>query len=55
MKVTDERIALIPAIIVAVPVYFLLLIAFKCIDEKVLRMLPGGKKTVKILKKVHMI
>ena len=55
IKVTDERIALIPAIIVAVPVYFLLLIAFKCIDEKVLRMLPGGKKTVKILKKVHMI
>ena len=55
MKVTDERIALIPAIIIAVPVYFLLLIAFKCIDERVLRMLPGGTKTVKILKKVHLL
>ena len=55
MKVTDERIALIPAIIVAVPVYFLLLIAFKCIDERVLKTLPGGTKTVKILKKVHLI
>ena len=55
MKVTNERIALIPAIIVAVPVYFLLLIAFKCLDERTLKSLPGGTKTIKILKKVHLI
>lgn len=55
MKATDERIALIPAIIIAVPVYFLLLIAFRCLDEKTLRSLPGGTKTIKLLKKVHLI
>ncbi len=55
MKATDERIALIPALIIAVPVYFLLLIAFKCLDERTLKSLPGGTKTIKILKKVHLI
>jgi stage V sporulation protein B len=51
----DERLAVIPAIIVAVPVYGLALILAKGVTEKELRSLPGGRIITRILKKVHLI
>ncbi|MBO7362600.1 MAG: polysaccharide biosynthesis protein, partial [Lachnospiraceae bacterium] len=51
----DERIAVLPAIAVAVPVYFVFLLLLDSVTEAELRTLPGGGKIVTILKRVHLI
>ncbi len=53
--VSNERIAVLPALAVAVPVYFTLLIAFKGITERELKRLPGGKIIYKIFNRIHLI
>ena len=51
----NERIAVIPAIAAAVPIYFILLVVLKAVDERELKTLPGGTRIYRILKKVHLI
>ena len=51
----DERIAVIPAVAIAVPIYFLFLIILRSVNEKELKALPGGTRIVRILKKVHLL
>ena len=51
----NERIAVIPAIAAAVPIYFILLVVLKAVNERELKTLPGGTRIYRILKKVHLI
>ena len=51
----DERIAVLPAIAVAVPVYFVFLLLLDSVTEAQLKTLPGGTRIVGILKKVHLL
>ena len=51
----DERLAVIPAIAVAVPVYFVFLILLDSVSEAELKALPAGGRIVRILKTVHLI
>ncbi len=51
----NERIAVIPAIVFAVPVYFILLVVLRSVNERELKSLPGGTRIYGILKKVHLI
>ncbi len=53
--VHNERIAVIPAVIAAVPVYFIFLVVLRSVSEKELKALPGGTRIYGILKKVHLI
>ena len=55
LAVPNERIAVIPAILVAVPLYFILLVVLKSVNERELKTLPGGTRVYGILKKVHLI
>ncbi len=55
LAVPNERIAVIPAVIAAVPVYFVLLVVLKSVSERELKALPGGTRIYGILKKVHLI
>ena len=51
----DERLAVIPAIAVAVPVYFVFLILLDSVSEAELKALPAGGRIVRILKTVHLL
>ncbi|MBO4610085.1 MAG: polysaccharide biosynthesis protein [Lachnospiraceae bacterium] len=51
----DERLAVIPAMAVAVPVYFVFLILLDSVSEAELKALPAGGRIVRILKTVHLI
>ena len=51
----DERLAVIPAIAVAVPVYFVFLILLDSVAEAELKALPAGGRIVSILKTVHLL
>lgn len=55
LAVPNERIAVLPALAVAVPLYFVLLVLFKGITERELRRLPAGGLIVKIFKTIHLI
>ena len=55
LAIPNERIAVLPALVVAVPLYFVLLIVFKGITERELKRLPAGSIIVKIFKRIHMI
>ncbi|MBR1476688.1 MAG: polysaccharide biosynthesis protein [Lachnospiraceae bacterium] len=48
-------IALLPAIIVAVPVYFIILVLIGGVNERELRSLPKGHIIVKALRKLHIL
>ena len=49
------RLALIPAVGVAIPVYFVLLILLRGMDEQELRGLPKGYLLVKLAKKCRLL
>ena len=53
--VQNERIAVLPALVVAVPVYFVLLVALKGITERELKRLPGGRIIARIFRRIHLI
>jgi len=56
LMLTDSmRISVIPAIIVAVPVYFVMLIAFRGVNEQELRGFPKGYLLVKVAKKCRLM
>ncbi len=55
MLIESNIIALIPALVVAVMVYFALLILFKAVDEEELRAMPKGYLMVKVAKKFRLI
>ena len=55
LAVHDERTAVVPAILVAVPLYFILLVVLKAVNERELKALPGGTRVWWMLKKVHLI
>lgn len=48
-------IVVLPTVTVAVIVYALLLVKLHALDEKELRGMPGGRKLVGLLKKVHLL
>ena len=48
-------IACLAAVVVAVLVYFVLLIVFRCVDESELRSLPMGGKMTAAAKKLHLM
>ena len=48
-------IACVTAVFVAVIVYFILLLLFRCISEKELRSMPMGGKAVRVAKKLHLL
>ena len=50
-----NSIACLAAVVVAVLVYFVLLIVFRCVDESELRSLPMGGKMAAAAKKLHLM
>ncbi|HIZ43900.1 MAG TPA: polysaccharide biosynthesis protein [Firmicutes bacterium] len=50
-----NSIACLAAVVVAVLVYFVLLIVFRCVDESELRSLPMGGKMTAAAKKLHLM
>ena len=50
-----NALATIVSIIVAIPVYFILLIGLRGITERELRELPKGRKILRIAKKIHLM
>ena len=50
-----NALATIVSIIVAIPVYFMLLIGLRGITERELRELPKGRKLLQIAKKLHLM
>lgn len=50
----SKRVAVIPAIIIAIPVYFVALLLVKGVNEEELRSFPKGRFLVKIAKKCHL-
>ena len=55
IKVGNNSVSTAAAIMVAVIVYFVLLILFKGIDEQELKKIPGGTKLVKVAKILHVM
>ena len=51
----DERIALIPALLVAVIVYFIFVIKFRAVTEEELRAIPKGTKLVVAAKRLRLL
>ena len=51
----DERIALIPALLVAVIVYFIFVIKFRAVTEEELRAIPKGTKLVVAAKRLSLL
>lgn len=51
----DERIALIPALLVAVIVYFIFVIKFRAVTEEELRAIPKGTKLVVAAKRLKLL
>ena len=51
----SARIAVIPAILLAVPVYFAALLLFKTVEEEELTNLPKGRVLVRVAKKMHLL
>lgn len=51
----SKRVAVIPAIIVAIPVYFVALLLVKGVNEEELRSFPKGRVLVKLAKKCHLL
>lgn len=48
-------IVVMPSVAVAILVYALLLVRLKAVDREELKAMPGGRKLVRILRKLHMI
>ena len=55
MLTKRNSIACLAAVIVAVAVYFVMLIVFRCVDEKELHSMPMGGKMVRIAKKLRLM
>ncbi len=55
IKAGNNSVSTAAAIMVAVIVYFVLLILFKGIDEQELKKIPGGTKLVKVAKILHVM
>lgn len=55
IKAINNSVSTAAAIMVAVIVYFVLLILFKGIDEQELKKIPGGTKLVKVAKRLHVM
>ncbi|MCQ2493798.1 MAG: polysaccharide biosynthesis protein [Lachnospiraceae bacterium] len=53
--VDSRRIAVIPAIIVAIPVYFIALLLVKGVNETELKAFPKGRLIIKIAKKLRLL
>jgi stage V sporulation protein B len=51
----SPRIAVLPAILLAVPVYFAALLLSKAVDEEELMNLPKGRLMVRIARKLHLL
>jgi len=53
--IVDERIALMPAVLVAVIVYFIFVIKFRAVTEEELRTIPKGVKLVNAAKRLKLL
>ncbi len=51
----SARISVIPAILLAVPVYFVALLLVKAVDEEELMNLPKGRVMVRVARKLHLL
>lgn len=54
-KAAGNYVSTAAAILVAVAVYFVLLILFKGIDEQELRMMPGGTRLLRVARRLHLM
>ncbi|MCI8464613.1 MAG: polysaccharide biosynthesis protein [Lachnospiraceae bacterium] len=55
MFTKSNSIACVAAVLVAVMVYFVLLLLFRCVSEKELRSMPMGGRVSRIAKKLHLL
>ena len=55
LGVGNERIAVIPAVAFAMPLYFVLLVVLKAVSVRELKALPGGTRIYRILKAVRLM
>ncbi|MGN0413515.1 MAG: polysaccharide biosynthesis C-terminal domain-containing protein [Lachnospiraceae bacterium] len=51
----DSRIALMPAMVVAILVYFVLIIKFGAVTEAEMKAVPSGTKLIRAAKKLHLM
>jgi len=54
-RVSGHSYDIVITILFAIIVYVILLFAMKIINEKKLRMIPGGTRLVPVLKKLHLL